>query len=214
MKKVSCILFFFVLFSSVVVGQKVLDKVSDLACECFKDKVEKGMDKDNINLVLGLCILESSKDYKREIKRKHKIDLSSNHEYERFGELLGGHMAARCDKFMEIIFLLNGDGEENETVQESKPDNTKVESNGGPMETAEILDIREGNILVLTCKVNGRLLDVYCIESFEGADLLKDLTSLKNKTVHLSYRDKTIYSSELKSFIVVAELVRIELVEE
>lgn len=210
MKKVSVLLVFYLLFSSVLVAQDVLDKVSDLACACFLEKIEDNMDKDKMTIVLGLCILESSADYKKEIKKKHKIDLSSKAEFERFGEVLGAHMATRCDKFMEIIFLLNS--EEEETAKESS-EQTKVAINHGPLERAEILDYKEGNILILKCKVNGKLLDVYCMESFEGADILKDLSSIKNKGVELSHRDKTIYSSELKSFITVAELTRIQLVE-
>ncbi len=223
MKKVYTTLFYFVLFASGILAQDVLDKASDKTCDCIEDKIKKNMDSEKLTMVLGLCMLDASSDYKKEVKKKYKIDLTNEAGFAEFAELLGERMASRCDKFMEIVFQMVGD-EDSKIGQEIKKemydefdeetvDAVVEESNSYSMITAEILDVKEGNILVLKCKVEGKLLDLYCIESFEGADVLKDLDALKNKSVLISTREKTIYSSELKTFITVEELKNIKLIK-
>ena len=209
------------LFASFAGAQDVLDKVSDLTCECIETKAKKNMNSDKMTMMLGLCMLEASSGYKKEIKKKYKIDLTNEAEFAKFGELLGERMATRCDKFMEIIFEMVGD-EDSELGQEIKEElyeelgeeNTNnIIGDNVTTSKAEILDIKQGNILILKCKVDGKLVDVYCIETFEGAELFQETSSLKNKMIQLSTQEKTIYSPELKSFITVEELTNIQLLE-
>jgi|GEM_PF-6245899 len=223
MKKISLLLISLLLFTVGASAQDVLDKVSDLTCECIEKKVEKNMASDKLTMVLGLCMLESSSSYKKEIKKKYKIDLTDQNEFSKLGELLGERMATRCDKFMEIVFTMVGD-EDSEIGNEIKKElydeigeedaDLIIDANTSEKSTkAEILDVKEGNILIFKCKVDGKLVDVYCIESFKGAEVLKDAQSMKNKMVTISTREKTIYSPELKSFITIEELTKIQLVE-
>jgi len=219
MKRIYALLMIMFVFSSFIQAQDVLDKVSDETCECIEKKVKGKMDSDQLTMVLGLCMLDASSGYKKEIKKKYKIDLTNENEFTEFGEILGERLATRCDKFMEIVFEMMSD-DESEIGNEIKKElyeeigveevDEVIEANSPNQRTAEILEIKEGNILLLKCKIDGKLVDVYCIEEFDGAENLKDLAGLKNNSFNITTVEKSIYSPELKTFITVETLTSID----
>lgn len=75
--------------TSSIFAQDYLTKINYESCE-FLSAIEETEDRDQFNLELGLCIIEASMPYKKELKKDHNIDLENiNEDGTRLGELIG-----------------------------------------------------------------------------------------------------------------------------
>ncbi len=95
--------------------QDYLDKIAQSSCECL-DKVADTLSSEAYNMKLGLCMLEASVPYKKQLKKDHNIDFSKIDEQgEELGSLIGMRMATVCPEGLLKIAAMykesKGDGE-------------------------------------------------------------------------------------------------------
>ena len=100
-----------VIFSApALFAQDYITKITHQSCECLSE-ISETEDSDRFNLELGLCIINASTPYKKELKRDHNIDLDNiNVDGTRLGELIGIKMAGVCPE--EILRMTNTSDDE------------------------------------------------------------------------------------------------------
>lgn len=88
--------FFFVLFITDSFSQQYMDKIVVQSCECL-GKVSETLEPEQYNVELGLCMIEASMPYKKQLKKDYDINLDQiESEGEKLGRVIGLKMVAVC----------------------------------------------------------------------------------------------------------------------
>jgi hypothetical protein len=190
-----------IIFStSSIFAQDYLTKITYQSCECLSS-IEDTTDKDQFNLELGLCIIDASMPYKKELKKDHDIDLENiNEDGTRLGELIGLKMAGICPE--EILKVANGGDDENYDDLSSYISGT-------------VTKIEKEQFVVLSIKDDsGKTTKFYWIYYIDSnVDLETEYTSLVGKKVDLYYYESDLFDAridEYKPFNIIEELDIIE----
>ena len=88
--------FFFFLFITDSFSQQYMDKIVVQSCECL-GKVSETLEPEQYNVELGLCMIEASMPYKKQLKKDYDINLDQiESEGEKLGRVIGLKMVAVC----------------------------------------------------------------------------------------------------------------------
>lgn len=100
------------LFSTPLMAQDYLDKIAQQACDCLY-KVSDTLPEDRFNLELGLCIINASTPYSKQLKKDHGIKIENiDTEGEKLGRLIGVRMAGICsERLLKVASRTSGDSE-------------------------------------------------------------------------------------------------------
>ena len=93
------------LFAQKLTKEELIDKLSENTCNCT---TEKGITEENMDITLGVCILESISKYEKDVEKHFGKNIVSNEE--KMGELaeaVGSKMAFTCPAFLKIIITFN-----------------------------------------------------------------------------------------------------------
>lgn len=189
-----------ILSTSSIFAQDYLTKITYESCECLS-AIEETEDRDQFNLELGLCIIEASMPYKKELKKDHGIDLENiNEDGTRLGELIGIKMAGVCPE--EILKVANGGDEESydDLSSYSSGTITKVEK-----EQFVVFSIKDDSGKTI------KLHWLYYIDS--EIDLEADYANLLGKRVEMYYYESDLFDAridEYKTFNIIEEINIIE----
>jgi len=98
--------------------QDYMDKIAIASCQCLEN-VSDTLTPDAYNMKLGLCMLEASVPYKKQLKKDHNIDFSKiDTQGEELGELIGMRMATHCPEGLLKIAALYNDNTVTEIQEE------------------------------------------------------------------------------------------------
>lgn len=76
--------------------QSYMNIIASKSCECL-DIMSDSLDIEESNMELGLCMIEASMPYKKQLKKDHGIDFDKIGEHgERLGTIIGLEMASIC----------------------------------------------------------------------------------------------------------------------
>jgi hypothetical protein len=105
-------LFLFISFSFAIVmngySQKYMDVIAEKACSC-SDQISDTLENKEYTIKIGLCMLDASMPYKKQIKKDYGIDMDNiGSEGPKWGQIIGAKMASVCpDKLISLSQKVN-----------------------------------------------------------------------------------------------------------
>jgi hypothetical protein len=179
--KRSAILFACSFAASVAFAQTEveLESIAKLTCECVTGKNLDFKNRKEVEIQLGLCLLEAA--------GKHKIDFSSGtSEVESLGEKVGLKMATKCPSVFASFA----------NTEEESP--TNLIEITGKIKSVELTDI---GTLILK-EDSGKEHRLVWVTYFSGSDdFVGDPKKLLSKGVTISYETLDIFFPKSKSYV-------------
>lgn len=210
MKKLILAFTLILFLGNINAQEDVIDKVADETCDCLNKRLT-GDEKSSgqIEMMLGLCMIEAGGAHSEELEKETGISMDGVEAMEKLGEIVGERMAARCDKFMEILFILMGD--ENSMTNEAMDEMLDEMENPFANSSGIVSEISGNELLTIKIKIAGRSKTYICVGDFEGKGVVKLGNDLVGKDVYIEYEIREIYSPKLKSMVEAREIKKIEL---
>lgn len=174
---------------------KQLDKIADRTCECLSKKKIKKESREQLELELGLCMMESI----------HALDvnisLTNEKKMVKLGEQVGLRLAVQCKPFMQLIGGMMEDDPESMMELIDEKDEFLVDELA--IAEGELISIDENQFTTIKVKeTGGKTLTFYWFEYFEGANLLKDdPNSMINKGLKVEYEEKEVFLPKYQEYI-------------
>ena len=117
----------FVAIAFMAFSQDYMDKIAVASCECI-DNVSDTIPTDQFNMELGLCMLEASMPYKKQLKKDHGINFDKiESQGEKLGRLIGIKLASTCpNSLMRMVKKVNPELDFEEDEEIADENNVKV----------------------------------------------------------------------------------------
>ncbi len=167
---------------------------------------------EEIEMVLGLCILQSTSKYQEELA-KANISINSASSFESFTEKVAEQLTTSCDKFVDILFVLMKD--ENSATHQQ----ITIDSMANHPETAllyltgKVIKLEETSILRIWLEHNNGADVFICLDTFTGMDIVKNMDQLRGKIVRIHYQNIEIYSPKEKEVIDMKKVKKVEIID-
>ena len=177
------------IFAQSITKEALIEKVSESTCKCATDKK---ITKENLDFVLGGCIIEAISKYDKEIEVYYGKDILGNEEkMTELAESIGAKLVFTCPSFLEIITQMSS--EELGDVDESEED---LYING------KISNIKSDQFLTFTVKEDsGKTHSILLLEKFENSFLITDSVIKPTDNVKVSYYDAVLFDAKIKKFV-------------
>jgi hypothetical protein len=122
-------IFSFLILTINCFSQDYIDKIVANACDCAS-KLSDTIDNHLFTMQLGICMIEASRPYEKQIKKDHNINLDALSEEEgvKLGKLVGLKMASLCPKVLMQASKSVNNGKQVSEEFEIKGIVTKVEN--------------------------------------------------------------------------------------
>jgi len=170
-------------------SQNYMDIIVKKSCECITN-IPDTLDKGKFNLKVGLCMIEVSMPYKKELKRDYNIDL--DHMDFKVGEKLGNVVGLKMGKICPEGLILAA--KKNAAVPEQ-------ETNGKILEGV-VTNIGNDDFVVFSVKDNfGRIFKFYWFSVIQSdIELTNNYNSLLGKTVKITYDKKDYFDPKISDY--------------
>ncbi len=171
-------------------AQDFMDKITQKSCECL-DNIDENLEKSQFNMELGVCMIEASMPYKKQLKKEYKIDLERiETSGEDLGRLIGVKMATACpNSLLRMVNKSQGDEEVSEGNEESVV-NGKVSA------------INAEKFVEFTIEDNDGKQTVCYWFSFVESDinLINQYNLLKNKQVRVIFVSQEMFDARINEY--------------
>ena len=190
---------------------QLLEDVTKDTCECIAEKNKEGISPEDLEMQLGLCLINSYGKFKKRIDKHLDVSLNNPESLEKFGQEVGLKMLTVCpDTFMsfagELIEEEMNNDSDGDYVIQKESSNLKVVS-------GNVVNLKKDQFNIINFKAtNKRMYKLLWMEYFEGQELLGELRKLKNKELKVSYENKEMYDPELKDYRMYKVVRKIEVV--
>jgi hypothetical protein len=186
-----------VIKNTLVLPDPLIEKIADDSCECMTKTSLSDMNSGQIEMQMGICILQSVGKFKVEIEKNIGQRSITDVMTEQFGEQVGLKMALVCPQ----IFMFFGDYTEDVTEL------------GYSVELGKIKSIEKKQFNMVNLEMyDGSLLKFIWLWEFEGSEILTK-NQYKNKWINIFYSILELYDPELKKYIPYKVIEAIELGE-
>ena len=179
-------------FLVLTVGRGLAQEYIDIITRKSCDRVEQVPDtlkSEQFNMRLGLCMIEASMPYKKQIKKDFDIDLDKiDTEGAKLGRMLGVKMATVCpNTIVKMTQKMKGQTASSKVEQVSKGTVTKIENDF---------------FVVLSLKdESGKITKYYWLTFIESAiDLTGAYSTLVGKTLHIGYVPQEFFDPKLQEY--------------
>jgi len=175
-------------FKAFSQDEEMLDKIVLSSCDCIEETDISGLNANQRNMKLGLCMLEASEPYADKLKREYDIDFDNMNgpEGEKLGKLLGLRLATQCPAFLKFV----------EDEYETEESNTVYELVG------TIKDVSANQFYTVNIEDDeGREYKLLWMEHFIGGDKLTQKDWWKNRRVFITYEEKEFFEPKLNEYI-------------
>lgn len=109
------IILVFTLNTSLVLSQKYMDEIAQDACDCVTNLSET-IDPEDFTMELGLCMINVSIPYKKQLKRDYDIDMDNIAESgEKLGTVIGTRMTGICPNELILLTKKSKENDDSET---------------------------------------------------------------------------------------------------
>lgn len=188
--------------------EQLLEDVTKDTCECISGKNIEGLTPKELEMQLGLCLINSFGKFKSRIDKHMNVSLDNPDSLEKFGQEVGLKMLTVCpDTFMSFAqdMIEEELNDDSYTIKEV-PSNLKVVS-------GNVVELKKDQFNILSFKgTNKRMYKLLWMEYFEGQELLSEFKKLKNKEIKVSFENKEMYDPKLKDYRTYKVLRKIEVV--
>lgn len=189
-----------VAFAQKLTKEQLIDKMSDVGCECT---TKQQVTKENLEITLGLCILEALNKYEKDVERHYgKNVITNDKKMEELGYDIGLKMGAKCPS----VFMNMADEESDtngEEVVEEIPD---------AVLTGKISEIKLEQFLTFVVKEDsGKNNQFILLSSFDNAFLLTDKVLKVSDAVDVTYYEMDLFDAKLGKFVsfkIVTDIVK------
>jgi len=191
MKKFILVAFF---VSHLTFGQKLskdelVTKLSEETCSCMSTQEIK---KDNLDMVLGLCMLKGVNKHQADVDKHFGKDIITNKPVlEKLGEEIGMKLALNCPSFLQLVMDSDENFFEDEESEEVDQQITGVfkKSYSNNFLTVEIVES------------TGRKHEFILLHDFDTAYLITDNVLKSNDEVVITYYVLDLYDVNSKRFM-------------
>jgi hypothetical protein len=187
------ILLLLLLSSSVYSQDAIIDIVAKETCECMSAKKTDltNSNLEELQMSLGLCMLNSYSEHSKEFDDSNKIDISDEEQMSVFGEKIAMKMINYCPDF--IIGLGKIALAEEEA---SASTNNQTESLEGI-----VTEIKTEQFVTISVKdKNNRIHKFLLLDYFDTASLFMDGEVKKGTQLLIYYSEIELYDPILKDF--------------
>lgn len=198
MRKVLLLLisFSFLTLATKAQTQKAKDSLMKImvaeACGEIKKKDFSSLQKEEIEMEIGMAIIPVFSNHANEIKDILNLDITDAENMKDFGQTLGMKLAMECPDFMRIV---SGSKTFKDELKKGVPEKASYSISG------TLVKIVPGDITHFLIKdAQGKTEKIWWMEYFEGADKLKDSKGI-NKPVVIRYKESEVYSAAMKDYI-------------
>ena len=191
MKKIIVLLFITQsLFAQKLTKEQLISKISEGTCDCI---TKKEITKENLEMTLGLCMLEDFNKYEKDIEKYYgKNVISDESKMEALGRDVGMQMATKCPSFLKLV-MDNMDDEED--VEE--------EMIGGP----------KGDLFITFSikETSGKTVDFILLNNFDNSFLLTENILKANDVIEVYYYELEMFDAKIKKFVtykIVSDIIK------
>jgi hypothetical protein len=166
-----------------------MDIIVKKSCECLTN-IPDTLGKEQFNMKFGLCMIEISMPYKRELKRDYNIDLDNMNAKvgEKLGRVVALKMGSVCPGSLMLVVKKNTAAPEQET-------------NGKVLEGV-VTNIDNTDFVVFSIKDNfGRIFKFYWFSVIHSdIELTNNYNSLLGKTIKLTYDKRDYFDPKISDY--------------
>lgn len=193
MKIVTLLLLFLV---QTITAQKLSkdelsEKLADKACDCAN---KKELTKENFDVSLGLCIIESLGGYSKEIEKYYGKNAITNEEkLEELAANIGVKMATKCSNIFGMMSFEDEDSEE-EMEEEIEEESLMV--------SGKVTEIKQDQFITFSVKeASGKLNHFILLSDFDNAFLLTDKVLKVDDEAAFYYYELDLYDAKVGRFV-------------
>jgi hypothetical protein len=182
-------------------SQKYLTKIAEESCSCLEN-ISDTSNPTQINMEMGLCIIDASMPYKKQLLKDYGIDMDLIDQYgEKLGRLVGVKLASVCPNTLVKVTRLTQNKEE---TQEEVYSNVQI-VNG------RITKIEQDQFVVFSLKDEmNKISKYYWLYGIESDyDLVSKFMDLLNNEVSITFETLEFFDPKIevyRQFKVIKEL--------
>lgn len=182
-------------------SQDYMDKIVEKSCACT-ETVPDTLESQQFNMQLGLCMLEASMPYAKQIKKDHGIDMENiNVAGEKLGRLIGMKMAGVCP---DVLVKLT-----NKVKGKSAPSKKEITVDG------TITKVEKDFFVVFTVRdESGKTSKYYWLTLIKSdTDLVSNYAALVGKNVAIIAESQDFFDPKLdeyRSFLIIKGITVVE----
>lgn len=183
-------------------AQDYMDEITQKSCECIEN-IKPNVNKDLIAGKLGLCMIQASLPYKKELKKEHKVDLDKMNEKEghKLGTIIGLRLAGVCpESLLKMTNLMNEGKVDEIIIEELDEEEFKSDSK---QTKGKIINIEKDLFVVFNIEeTNGKTSKFIWLNFVQSnIDLPEQWESLKGKEVSVLYtRDAQFFDPKINDY--------------
>lgn len=173
-------------FAQVNSKESLVDILSNQTCDCLNTKE---LTEANLELTLGVCIIQSIQKNKEEVEKYFGKNILSNEDnMTEIAESIGVQLALECPKFTSVIGDMTYDDEE--------MDEDYLSYSG------KIIAVNSDQFMTFKLKQgSGKTVTFLVLEDFDNSYLLLDSVIKPTDKVEVSYYEATLYDAKIKKFV-------------
>jgi hypothetical protein len=185
------------LFTSLAgFSQDYMDKIAEAGCNCITE-LPDSVSRQELNVKLGLCMIEAAIPYKKKLKKDYGIDFARiDEEGEKLGRIIGTRMASVCP--MALIALSSKMEDEEIAAEEELPMEEVTEN----MAVGEVTQVDDASFVVFSVKDSyGKTYKYHWMSEIEtDLDLAVDYASMMGKSVEITYETKSFFDPKIEDY--------------
>ncbi|WP_320814727.1 hypothetical protein [Flavobacterium sp.] len=200
MKKIIVLLFITQsLFAQKLTKEQLISKISNGTCECI---TKKEITKENLELTLGLCMLEDFNKYEKDIEKYYgKNVIGDNTKMEALGRDVGMKMATECPAFLKLVMDNIDDEEADEEIIEEEP-----------LITGNFFQVKSEQFITFSIKeTSGKTVEFILLNNFDNSFLLTENILKSNDVVDVYYYELEMFDAKIKKFVtykIVSDIIK------
>ena len=175
-------------FSFAQVNSKdgLVGVLSNQTCDCLDTKK---LNKANLELTLGVCIIQSIQKNTEDVEKYFGKNILSNEEnMTEIAESIGVKLALECPKFANLISDM--------TYEDEAMDEEFL------LLTGKIVAVNSEQFMTFKLKQDsGKIVTFLVLEDFENSYLLLDSVIKPSDTVEIYYYEAILYDPKIKKFV-------------
>jgi hypothetical protein len=184
-------------FIQPLLAQDYMEDITNKTCECI-ELISDTADKEMISLQVGLCFLEASSPYKKQLKKDHNIDFSNiDTDAERLGEIIGIHMATTCPEgLLKMVELMEID------LEEVAADEYNPTTNDFTTIVGSIYEIKKGRFIEFYVKSElGKTYKILWLDPItSNMDITLEYNNLLNQQVSVVFSEKEVFDPRIDEY--------------
>lgn len=191
----------FLFVFSTTYSQDYLEKIANKSCECLSE-ITDTLDLDVYQMKVGLCIIEASMPYKKQLKKNDNIDLDQvDKAGEDLGLLIAMKMAPICPVLLlEMARIANKSSDDKPVTKTNFP--VKKTASSGERLIGTVEKIENDFFIIFSIKEEGGKTTKFYWTTYvqTSIDLQNDYNTLLGKSVIVTYRQEEYFDPKLSDY--------------